>query len=41
MTGRVISEPNLALRDYIRSMLPPRSEADFLWQQAKENALWQ
>jgi len=33
--------PNLNLRDYIRSQLPPREEADFLWGQAKNNALWQ
>ena len=33
--------PNLHLRDYIRSQLPPREEADYIWGQAKSNALWQ
>jgi len=36
-----VAEPNLHLRDYIRSQLPPVEEADFLWGQAKTNALWQ
>jgi len=34
-------EPNIALREYIRSRLPPREEADYLWEQARQNALWQ
>ncbi|KIM35920.1 hypothetical protein M413DRAFT_32150 [Hebeloma cylindrosporum] len=34
-------EPNLPLREYIRSNLPPREEADYLWEQARQNALWQ
>ena len=35
------SEPNIPLRRYIASHLPPRQEADYLWEQAHENALWQ
>ena len=35
------SEPNIPLRRYIASLLPPRQEADYLWEQARENALWQ
>jgi hypothetical protein len=35
------AEPNLHLRNYIRSQLPPREEADYLWGQAQTNALWQ
>ncbi|PBK97603.1 hypothetical protein ARMGADRAFT_961148 [Armillaria gallica] len=34
-------EPNIPLRSYIRGMLPPQAEAEYLWQQAKGNALWQ
>lgn len=35
------SEPNIRIREYMRSKLPPRAEAEYLWEQAKENALWQ
>ena len=31
---------NLALREYIRSQLPRREEADYLWEQARRNAMW-
>ncbi|KAF9523895.1 fungal-specific transcription factor domain-containing protein [Crepidotus variabilis] len=34
-------EPNIPLRDYIRSNLPSREDADYLWDQARRNALWQ
>ena len=34
-------EPNIPLRRYIASHLPPREEADYLWEQARQNALWQ
>ncbi|KAG6916037.1 hypothetical protein DXG01_008760 [Tephrocybe rancida] len=37
----VSPEPNLKMREYIRSMLPEREEADRLWDQALQNALWQ
>ncbi|KAG6853953.1 hypothetical protein C0991_012277 [Blastosporella zonata] len=37
----VSPEPNLKIREYIRSMLPGREEADRLWDQALRNALWQ
>lgn len=32
---------NLPLRDYIRGQLPRREEAEYLWEQARRNALWQ
>lgn len=35
------AEPNLRLRDYIRTQLPSRDVADYLWEQVKTNALWQ
>ncbi|KAF8158549.1 hypothetical protein B0H34DRAFT_643629, partial [Crassisporium funariophilum] len=41
LSDTISPEPNLALRDYIRSNLPPREEADYLWEQARQNALWQ
>ncbi|KAF5361068.1 hypothetical protein D9756_004648 [Leucocoprinus leucothites] len=34
-------ERNLAMREHIRSQLPPREEAERLWDQARRNALWQ
>lgn len=37
----VSPEPNIKLREYIRGMLPDRAEAEYLWQQALVNALWQ
>ncbi|KNZ82068.1 hypothetical protein J132_08251 [Termitomyces sp. J132] len=37
----VSPEPNLKMREYIRSLLPSRAEADHLWDQALQNALWQ
>ncbi|KAG6835912.1 hypothetical protein H0H93_013452 [Arthromyces matolae] len=37
----VSPKPNIEMRTYIRSMLPPREEADHLWDQALQNALWQ
>ena len=33
------AEPNIPLRRHIASHLPPRQEADYLWEQARENAL--
>lgn len=41
LSDTVSPEPNLPLREYIRSNLPPREEADYLWEQARHNALWQ
>ncbi|KAJ3504637.1 hypothetical protein NLJ89_g7836 [Agrocybe chaxingu] len=41
LSDSVSPEPNLRLREYIRSNLPPREEADYLWEQARQNALWQ
>ncbi|KAF8904124.1 hypothetical protein CPB84DRAFT_1633402, partial [Gymnopilus junonius] len=41
LSDTVSPEPNLALRNYIRGNLPPREEADYLWEQARQNALWQ
>ena len=41
LTDSVSPEPNVALRVFIRSNLPPRDEADYLWEQARQNALWQ
>ncbi|KAG6810784.1 hypothetical protein H0H92_010351 [Tricholoma furcatifolium] len=38
---KVSPEPNLKLREYLRSRLPSRIEAEYLWQQALQNALWQ
>jgi len=32
---------NLALRLRVRRMLPPRSDASYLWEQVRQNALWQ
>ncbi|KAF9046757.1 hypothetical protein BJ165DRAFT_1314777, partial [Panaeolus papilionaceus] len=32
---------NLPLREFIRSNMPSREEADYLWEQARQNALWQ
>ncbi|KAG5644901.1 hypothetical protein DXG03_007453 [Asterophora parasitica] len=37
----VSPEPNLKLRGYLRRMLPAREEAEHLWSQALQNALWQ
>ncbi|KAF9005441.1 hypothetical protein BDQ17DRAFT_1468981 [Cyathus striatus] len=34
-------EPNIPMRSYIRSQLPTRAQADHLWKQARQNALWQ
>jgi hypothetical protein len=39
--GRNPPESNLRLRDYIRSKLPSRTEAEYLWEQTMQNALWQ
>ncbi|KAF8628808.1 hypothetical protein AX15_003703 [Amanita polypyramis BW_CC] len=41
MFDKVSPEQNLPLRQYLRSKLPPRSEAEYLWEQACQNALWQ
>jgi len=41
LSDTISPEPNLPLRKYIRSNLPPREEADYLWEQACQNALWQ
>jgi len=41
LSDTISPEPNLPLREYIRSNLPPREEADYLWEQARQNALWQ
>ena len=41
LPDNVSPDPNLKLREYIRSNLPDRTEANHLWQQALENALWQ
>lgn len=32
---------NLALREYIRGQLPRKEETEYLWEQARRNALWQ
>jgi hypothetical protein len=34
-------ENNLVIRLRVRRMLPPRSEASYLWEQVRQNALWQ
>jgi hypothetical protein len=40
--GESISpDSSLALRLCVRRMLPPRSEASYLWEQVRQNALWQ
>ncbi|KAF9473435.1 hypothetical protein BDN70DRAFT_885835 [Pholiota conissans] len=41
LSDTISPEGNLRLRQYIRSHLPPREEADYLWEQARQNALWQ
>lgn len=41
LPDNVSPEPNLPLREYIHGMLPDRSEAEYLWEQARQNALWQ
>ncbi|GLB45485.1 putative fungal specific transcription factor [Lyophyllum shimeji] len=41
LPDNVSPEPNLKLRAYLRGNLPSRAEADYLWCQASENALWQ
>uniref|UniRef100_A0A8H7XP52 Xylanolytic transcriptional activator regulatory domain-containing protein n=1 Tax=Psilocybe cubensis TaxID=181762 RepID=A0A8H7XP52_PSICU len=41
LSDTISPEPNLGLREFIRSNLPPREEADHLWEQARQNALWQ
>ncbi|KAJ7600808.1 fungal-specific transcription factor domain-containing protein [Mycena floridula] len=38
---RISPEPNLSLRAHIRQMLPPQEEAEHLWRQTQDNALWQ
>ncbi|KAF9465746.1 hypothetical protein BDZ94DRAFT_300796 [Collybia nuda] len=41
LPDNVSPEPNLPLRNYIRGKLPDRAEAEYLWDQARQNALWQ
>ena len=41
LSDTISPEGNPRLRQYIRSQLPSREEADYLWEQARENALWQ
>ncbi|KAF9453099.1 hypothetical protein P691DRAFT_801957 [Macrolepiota fuliginosa MF-IS2] len=43
LPSKVQSNPerNIAMREHIRSQLPPRKEAQRLWDQARRNALWQ
>lgn len=41
MSDKVSPEQNLPLRQYLRDMLPSRAEAQYLWDQASQNALWQ
>ena len=41
LPDNVSPEPNLPMREYIQGMLPDRSEAEYLWDQARQNALWQ
>jgi hypothetical protein len=41
LPDNVSPEPNLPMREYIQGMLPDRSEAEYLWEQARQNALWQ
>lgn len=41
MAQTISPDVNLSLRKYIRRQLPPRPEAAFLWEQARQNALWQ
>lgn len=41
LPDNISPEPNLKLRAYLREKLPPREEADYLWSQALQNALWQ
>ncbi|KAF8182618.1 hypothetical protein BJ912DRAFT_823971, partial [Pholiota molesta] len=41
LSDTISPEGNPRLRAYIRSQLPPRAEADYLWEQARQNALWQ
>lgn len=43
LSSKIQSSPerNMAMREYIRSQLPSREEAQRLWTQAKRNALWQ
>jgi hypothetical protein len=41
LSDTISPEGNPKLRAYIRSQLPPRAEADYLWEQARQNALWQ
>ncbi|KAF9267290.1 hypothetical protein L218DRAFT_955169 [Marasmius fiardii PR-910] len=35
------SDPNLMLRERLQSSLPSRADADYLWDQTRQNALWQ
>ncbi|KIK57140.1 hypothetical protein GYMLUDRAFT_46373 [Collybiopsis luxurians FD-317 M1] len=39
--GRLSSGPNVQLREYIRSQLPPRQESAYLWEQLQAHAAWQ
>lgn len=41
LSDRVSSESNTRVRAHIREKLPPREEAEHLWRQANQNALWQ
>ncbi|TFK69543.1 hypothetical protein BDN72DRAFT_840268 [Pluteus cervinus] len=41
LSDKISPDPNLVRREYIRNKLPSRVEADYLWDQAKKNALWQ
>ncbi|KAL4252529.1 Zinc cluster transcription factor 30 [Pleurotus pulmonarius] len=41
ISGNVSPEPNPKVREFIRSKLPARHVAEHLWEQAKQNALWQ
>lgn len=41
LSDKISPDPNLPMREYIRAKLPPREEAEYLWEQARQNALWQ
>ncbi|KAF8630972.1 hypothetical protein AX17_005328 [Amanita inopinata Kibby_2008] len=41
LSEKVSPEQNLPMRQYLRNILPPRTEAEYLWEQASQNALWQ
>ncbi|TFK39046.1 hypothetical protein BDQ12DRAFT_604911 [Crucibulum laeve] len=41
LSDKVSPLPNLPMREYIRSQLPSQAEAEYLWEQARQNALWQ